>query len=150
MTSQPQHLDEQPPTGDLDPLVTDVMTTRLTGITPDAPVSTALRLMARTGVRHLPVMDGQQCLGVVVEADLVHYLARCGPLTSGASLLVGEITRTVQLLPCTARRSDAAWRMHADASDAVLITEDGRVLGILTATDLIRSLVSHGERGISA
>ncbi len=32
--------------------------------------------------------------------------------------------------------------MRADASDAVLVTDRGRLLGIVTATDLIRSLAA--------
>lgn len=139
MTVHPP-VDDPTPVVDVDPHVTELMTTRLVGITPDSPVSTALRLMARTGVRHLPVMDGHQCCGLVVEADLVQLLAQSGPLAPGLSRLVGDIKRTVQDLPGTARRSDAARRMLSDTSDAVLIIDDGRVLGIVTATDLIRSL----------
>jgi CBS domain-containing protein len=139
MPVHPQHLVASPRTAD-DPSVTEVMTTPLIGITHDAPVSTALRLMAGTGVRHLPVMDGQQCLGLVVEVDLVRCLAQGGPLASGMSLLVGEVSRPVRQLPVTARRSDAARRMQADASEAVLIIDHGRLQGIVTATDLIRSL----------
>ncbi|MCY7342559.1 MAG: CBS domain-containing protein [Pseudonocardia sp.] len=133
-------VDDQSPTADADPAVTELMTTRLVGITPDAPVSTALHLMARSGVRHLPVMDGQRCLGLVVEVDLVGVLARGGPLESGFSRLVGEITRTVHDLPVTARRSDVARHMQSDTSDAVLVIDHGQVLGIVTASDLIRSL----------
>ena len=50
-----------------DPPVTDIMSTHLLGITPDAEVATALRPMARTGVRHLLVMDGQKCRGMLAE-----------------------------------------------------------------------------------
>lgn len=130
--------------GSDDPPVTDVMTTHLVGITPDAPVSTALRLMARTGLHHLIVMDGQKCLGLLVEVDLVRCMAQgrsLGALTPGWSHVVGEIARPVEAMPVTARRSDAARRM-ANGADAVLVTRGARLLGIVTTSDLIRSLAA--------
>jgi predicted transcriptional regulator len=36
--------------------------------------------------------------------------------------------------------------MSADVSDAVLVTEHGRVLGIVTATDLVRLLARRDTR----
>ena len=133
-----------------DPLVTDVMTRRLVGITPESPISTALRVMADTGVRHLPVMDGQQCIGLVVEADLVRCLAQGGPLTSGMWHPVREITRSVEHLPIAAQRSDVARRMQANGADAVLVSDRGQVLGIVTATDLIRSLADSAQAAAPA
>ena len=133
--------------GSDDPPITDVMTTRLVGITPDAAVSTALRLMARTGLRHLLVMHGQKCLGMLLEVDLVRCMAQGGALaalTSGWSYVVGEITRPVEAIPVTARRSDAARRM-ANGAEAVLVTRGDCVLGIVTTSDLIRSLAAIPE-----
>jgi len=124
-----------------DPPVTDLMSTHLLGITPDAEVATALRLMAQTGLRHLLVMDSQKCLGMLAEIDLVRCMAQGGALTAGWSHVVGEIARPVEVMPITARRSDAAWRM-ANGADAVLVTRGDRLLGIVTASDLIRSLAA--------
>lgn len=126
-----------------DPPVTTVMSTQIIAITPDAPLATALRLMASTGVRHLPVVDGDRCLGIVSEADLVNCLARePSPLTAATQRPVWQLTRRVSPIPRSARRSDAARRMHTDGLDAVLVTDGGRLVGIVTATDLIRSLAA--------
>ena len=124
-----------------DPPVTDVMSTHLLGITPDAEVATALRLMARTGLRHLLVMDGQKCLGMLAEIDLVRCMAQGGALMPGWSHFVGGMARPVEAMPITARRSDAARRM-ADGADAVLVIRDDHLLGIVTTSDLIRSLAA--------
>ena len=133
--------------GSDDPPVTDVMSTHLVGVTPDAEVSTALSLMGRTGLRHLLVMHGQKCLGMLVEMDLVRCMAKGGALaalTPGWSYVVGEITRPVEAIPVTARRSDAARRM-ADGAEAVLVTRGDCVLGIVTTSDLVRSLAAIPE-----
>jgi CBS domain-containing protein len=50
----------------------------------------------------------------------------------------------VPALRLTDRRSAAAQQMHAAGTDAVLVTDGPRVLGIVTAVDLIRSLVPSG------
>ena len=57
MTTSPERLAAPPDSRDDDPLIGTVMTTRIVGITPDAPAATALTLMTSAGVRHLPVLD---------------------------------------------------------------------------------------------
>jgi CBS domain-containing protein len=98
MTTGPQHLAAPPESRDDDPLVSTLMAIPIVAITPDAPVTTALDLMAATAVRHLPVFEGHRCCGLVVEADRV---------------------------------------------DAVLVTDQHRLGGIVTASDLIRSLAGR-------
>jgi CBS domain-containing protein len=120
--------------GDDDPPVTSVMTAHLVAITPDAPLCTALRLMALRHVRHLPVLDEQRCIGVVGETDLVHAVAVGGPL------VVGPLARPVPMLPVTARRADTATAILAGDVDAALVVDGDRLVGIVTATDLVRSL----------
>ena len=105
-----------PETSDDDPRVTTVMTSRLVAVTMDTSVSTALLLMAREGVRHLPVMQGRACVGLVLESDLVRCLAETGPLTAAAGLHVGEFARSTAPLPTSARRSEAAQRMMTECS----------------------------------
>jgi CBS domain-containing protein len=55
---------------------------------------------------------------------------------------VEELTRPVEPLPMTARRSDAARRMQAEHADVVLVVDGARLVGIVTATDIVRSLAS--------
>jgi predicted transcriptional regulator len=142
MPTQLQRLAASPETGDDDPRVTTVMTSRLVAVTMDTSVSTALLLMAREGVRHLPVMQGQACVGLVLESDLVRCLAETGPLTAAAGLHVGEFARSTAPLPTSARRSEAARRMVTECSDAVLVAGHDQLLGIVTASDLVRSLAA--------
>lgn len=126
---------------DDDPVVTTVMTPDPMTVAAEARVVTALHLMATAGVRHLPVIERERCVGLVVETDLVRCLAE-GSTTWGrpTTRRVGELRRPPRELPPTARASDAARQMAWDASDAVLVTEQGRILGIVTATDLVRML----------
>ena len=130
-----------PEVHDSDPPVTTVMTRDVVVVAAEARVPTAMQLMASRGVRHMPVVDRGQCVGMLVEADLIRHLARApGPLNAAVTVTVGELRRPSREIPPTARISEAAHQMSLDVSDAVLVIDQGRVLGIVTATDLVRML----------
>jgi CBS-domain-containing membrane protein len=66
-----------PPTAGSSPrLVSDVMTRRVVTILTDSEVSQAARLMIEAEVKRLPVMDGDQLVGIVSRRDLVKVIAR--------------------------------------------------------------------------
>jgi CBS domain-containing protein len=134
-------LDAPPEALDDDPLLVSVMTRDVVAIDCEARLPTALHVMATTGTRHLPVVDRGRCLGVLVETDLIRRLTEGSrPFLTAAALTLRQLHRPAVELPPTARVSDAARCMSADVSDAVLVTDHGRVLGIVTATDLVRLL----------
>jgi len=54
-----------------DTLVREVMTDNLITITPDATVADCMNLMTGNRVRHLPVMENNQLVGVVSIGDVV-------------------------------------------------------------------------------
>jgi CBS domain-containing protein len=124
---------------DDDPLITVIMTADPVRLESTARLPTALHLMASTGVRHLPVMRGERCLGLVVEADLIRRLAGApGRSASTAPPSLGELVHPGEVVLPTARVSEAAHRMHSSGSDVVLVANSAALLGIVTATDLIR------------
>lgn len=126
---------------DDDPRVSSVMSRDVVAIDAEAWLSTALQVMATMGIRHLPVVDRGRCVGVLVEGDLVRCLAQdARPFGAGVMATVRHLCRPAPEMPPIARVSDAARQMSADVSDVVLVTEHGRVLGIVTATDLVRLL----------
>lgn len=68
-------------TGDAEPFsqerrVEDVMTRDLITVGPDADHSEAARIMERTGVKRLPVVDGGNLRGVVSRADILRAFTR--------------------------------------------------------------------------
>jgi CBS domain-containing protein len=138
-----------PETLDDDPPVTGLLSPHLVGITPDSSLSTGLRLTATTGFRHLPVLDGQRCVGMVTETDLARFVAD-GAGTGGlraAAVRVADLMRTAPTIPASGRRSHAALSMRTERGDAVLVTDRGRLVGIVTGTDLVRSLAGFPAAG---
>ncbi|MFC4943213.1 HPP family protein [Pseudonocardia sp. GCM10023141] len=130
---------------DTDPQLSTLMTHPLIGITPDSRIDVAWKQMTRHEVRHLPVMTDGGCSGLVLESDVVRCIAERSLLGDHSRpATAGELCRVVPTLRLTDRRSTAAQQMHADGIDAVLVTDGPRVLGIVTAVDLIRSLALTG------
>jgi CBS domain-containing protein len=137
MPIPPARLDAPPETLDNDPTLASLMTHRLVGITPDADVRVALQLLATSGVRHLPVLTDGRCLGLVREHDVVRHLAGPDALLPTP---VARLCRPAPVLGMSDRRSTAAAQMQAEGTDAILVVEHARLVGIVTATDLVRSL----------
>ena len=57
----------------LDKLVREVMTAPAITVTSDTPILSALSLMSRRRIRHLPVADGDRLTGFVSIGDLVKF-----------------------------------------------------------------------------
>ena len=57
----------------LDWTVQKVMTTPAITVTPDVPVLSALSMMSKRRIRHLPVVEGERLIGIVSIGDLVAW-----------------------------------------------------------------------------
>jgi CBS domain-containing protein len=57
-----------------DTLVADIMTHGVVTVTPSHTVDECMKLMTELRVRHLPVTEGSQIVGVVSLGDLVKYV----------------------------------------------------------------------------
>jgi acetoin utilization protein AcuB len=129
-------------------LIRDWMTSTPIVIKAKESVTTAQDLMRRLRIRHLPVVEGDALVGMLTDRDVRTVLP--SPATS---LAAGEIRFLLDRLtvdkvmthPVVTVRPDDAL---ADAVRLVLekrigalpVTERGRLVGIITETDLLRAL----------
>jgi CBS-domain-containing membrane protein len=119
-----------------------VMTPDVLGIVPSAPLEVALRMMVEAGVRHLPVVDRDRCVGLLHESDLLWRLWSTAATTPPK---VGAVARTpVVTVTATDDVRTIAQRMVDAATDAAVVVDGDRggrlIVGIVTATDLLRRL----------
>jgi CBS domain-containing protein len=143
-------LNAPPEIVDDDPRLSTLMTRRLVAITPDSGAHVALNLMASAKVRHLPVLDDGVYVGMVVEPDLVLAVAEGELQRPGAPLTVASLCRRAAMLHAHDRRSLAATMMSETGIDAVLVVEGETLVGLVTATDLVRSLAGGpGVKGVA-
>jgi signal-transduction protein with cAMP-binding, CBS, and nucleotidyltransferase domain len=64
-------------------LVQDIMTSSLITVTPRHNVEECMRTMTENRIRHLPVVDGDQVVGVVSIGDLVNWIITAHEETIG-------------------------------------------------------------------
>lgn len=131
--------------------VRELMNRNLVTIAESSSCREAIARMHRARVRHLPVLsDGGALVGVVTDRDLRHYLFRpdvCKDIgaTSIEVLLkavtVDEImSAPVLTVDAADEVTDAARMMLEDKVGSLPVTEGGRLVGIITETDLLREI----------
>jgi CBS domain-containing protein len=126
--------------------VRDRMTRPVATVHPEAPVTSAADLMRRRLLRHLPVVDRRERLvGIVTDRDLRQVVFR--PALRDRLRNVGELLRTltvsdimtreVIIVKPGARIDEASRLMHEHKVGALPVVERGRLVGIITETDIL-------------
>jgi CBS domain-containing protein len=121
-------------------LVRDCMSAHPVTLRPEADLRIALDLMRTHQFHHLPVVDPQGAIvGILAERDLLmaalHY--------SSGTVDVARVMhrQVVTVTPDTPLR-EAASTMVRRAIGALPVVSAGRVIGVITETDLFRALVT--------
>jgi acetoin utilization protein AcuB len=118
------------------PIVADVMSKPVLAAAPSTTVGEARRLMREAWIRHLPVVEGDLLVGIVSDRDLAAAL--------GDEVSLGAVmTRTVFVAFPEMPLRAAARLLVERRFDALPVLEGRRLVGILSAVDLMRVL---GER----
>jgi len=124
----------------------DVMSAPTVSIAPTASAATAWSLMMQTGLRHLVVATEEGCVGVVDDRTVFAEWPM-GPLALRRHT-VRELVRprTTCVRPDTDLRV-VARAMVTDSVDAVpVVTDSGRLIGIVTGSDVARAVATYGVR----
>ncbi len=121
----------------------DVMTPGSVSVTETDTVAAAWELLAAGDFHHLPVVRGERCVGVLDDRTLLrawrpggYGRARrpVGELLGPSCLIVGPS------LPI----GEVADQFCAERVDAAPVVDgDGRLLGVVTAWDLVHVLAAH-------
>jgi acetoin utilization protein AcuB len=132
-------------------LVRDWMTRRPVTVRPSTSVLEARRLLSRHGVRHLPVAEGDDLVGLLSSRDLqVRDDTLLQALSGLQSDLVSGMYRPVDTVmtrtPLVARPGDsvtaAASTMVTMRIGALPVVEGLRLVGILSLVDCVRALLA--------
>lgn len=131
--------------------VRDLMSRQVVTITESDSCKEAVARMHRARVRHLPVVSSEGTLvGVVTDRDLRHHLfsprmyKELGTIPVDMLLKavpVSEIMSTpVISVKADDELMDAAELMLEDKVGSLPVVDQGRVVGIVTETDLLRQI----------
>jgi CBS domain-containing protein len=131
--------------------VRDLMSLKVATVARKDTVEIADGMMTMGRIRHLPVLDGSEVVGVLSQRDLFRSVM-------GAALAYGmgrpqEILRTLEVgdvmtVPAVtigpeAPVQEAARAMEEKRIGCLPVIERGRLVGILTDTDILRYATSH-------
>jgi acetoin utilization protein AcuB len=126
--------------------VRDIMSEQIVTISSDDSLSTVEDIMTLGGVRHMPVVRGGLLVGVVSERDLLRAslsnLSEFGNEERRAFLQVVEIKRVMSEPPVVidpdASVEEAALVMAECKIGCLPVLQNGRLVGMLTETDVLR------------
>lgn len=121
----------------------EIMSTDVVTIGPDETASTAWSLMNRKRIRHLLVTEDGRLVGVISDRDLGG--AGGGALRRGKTVRDLMTTRTASAKPTTTLRQ-AANLMRGRLIGSLPVLENGRIVGIVTATDVLEELGRGSSR----
>lgn len=130
-------------------LVRDVMQAHPVSATPETRLREIERLLQRRGFRHLPVLDGGKLVGIISDRDVKQAMTSAALGADGGErerllggLTAGQVmTRRVTTIGPTGGVEEAARLMATRKISALPVTEDDRLLGIVTETDVLQLFV---------
>ena len=109
------------------------------------PVSIAQKTMRERGIRHLPVLDGPQIVGILSERDIL--LVESFPGVNPTDLRVEEAMapNPYEVTPDAPLAEVVATLLERRIGSAIVV-EDARVTGVFTTVDALRALADLLEK----
>jgi acetoin utilization protein AcuB len=123
--------------------VAEVMTTNVQTIAPEAPAADAWELMRRKGIHHLVVISGSTVSGVLSDRDAG---GRSGATIRAGSCVSDLMTTSVVTVDPETTIRRTANLMRGRTIGCVPVVDRGRLVGILTVSDLLELLGRGGDR----
>lgn len=131
-------------------LISEIMTVQPVTVSTDTPLPDVYRLVKERSINHIPVVDGEKLVGIISRTDLERVSFVNDPNSENVVEAMWDFLRTENLMT----RSIITIGKHETVRDAAEIFKDGRihalpvvdrgkVVGIVTTTDLIRYLLEN-------
>ncbi|GAB4566733.1 MAG: hypothetical protein Kow0047_18350 [Anaerolineae bacterium] len=129
--------------------VADIMTPNPVTVTPTNAIGTAISLMRAGGFRRLPVVENGRLVGIVTARDL--RLASNAPVAVREQWYDNYILQHIAVSTCMTPNpvtitsdspvSEAARLMRDHKISGLPVVDEGRLVGIVTETDLLNYLI---------
>lgn len=151
-------------------LVSELMTREVATVRTDTSVNDVARLMSQKGVSGVPVLDAQdQVVGIVTELDLIVRNGRLeipaflqifdfvlplelpGHLRDHLRHMLGTraedvMTKDIHTVAPTTTVEDLVHQMVSRRANPVPVIEQGRLVGIVSRSDLVRMMATDIAR----
>ncbi len=134
-------------------LVKESMTSPVTSISSDTSLSEARKIMTAKNIRRLPVVDNDALVGIVSFTDVLQ--AKLAKSTTMDILDLSQQVLTMQVadvmskqvisIEQTATIAEVAAIMLEKKISGVPVTDNGKLVGMITESDLFRLLAIEGR-----
>jgi CBS domain-containing protein len=118
-----------------EPLIESIMRRTVVTTTPNELLATTHAVMEREGVHQLPVLENGALVGILSERDLHAHTGYLERTKVDAAMTWNPIT----VSPAATARH-AAHLLIEQSINALPVVEDGRLVGIVSRTDLLQLL----------
>lgn len=131
-------------------LVSEVMKSPVVTVKRGDKLMDLVNLSRRQGIRHLPVVEGEKLVGIISDRNLrenTHQLRLFSLLMEVAASLEKAVAETIMVREVITTTpdtplSEAARVMRERKIGCLPVVEHGKVVGIVTESDLISHLAS--------
>lgn len=113
-------------------------------VTPTAPVTEALKLLAERGVGALLVMEGEQIVGIVSERDYTRKVELMGR-SAGDTLVRDIMTSSVMCIGPGHSNEQCMALMTEHRLRHLPVVEDGKLIGLISIGDLVKDIISEQQ-----
>jgi predicted transcriptional regulator len=115
----------------------DIIHEEVTGVEKSDPISKAVKLMLEKGYSQLPVFDKGQLVGGITEKTVLEQILKSNDVSKLSSMPVESVMESS--FPCIDIETPLqVVSTLLQYSSAVLVTERGRIKGIITKADLLK------------
>ena len=127
-------------------IVGEVMAKNAITIKKSDTLEKALTTMAKNCIRHLPVMEKQQILGIITESDIrgaflsEHKVSKDGKATDldpKKAKVSSFMTKELMIVSPETNIEDAALTLYRNKIGALPVMADGKLVGIISIMDML-------------
>lgn len=127
--------------------IQDVMTSQPHTIGRDQKLALAHAMMRKHGIRHLPVLEHGELVGLVTERDL-YFLETIAGVDLAQDIVDDAMSPDTYAVGPDEPLEHVAAEMFERKLGSAVVVERGRVIGIFTVTDALRLLAGKGRRRV--
>jgi CBS domain-containing membrane protein len=133
-----------------DKTVGEVMTSDLITLKLDDTLRLADDLMNLAHLRHFPVLDGDQVVGVINQPDLLHASMASlirrrhdAPRQALGAVAIKQVMKPAVTVSADTTIHEAARMIVEREIECLLVLKEQKLIGLVTRTDLLRELAKE-------
>ena len=117
-------------------LVKEAMTKKVIVINPDTTIKDAAKIMSQYRVGSIVVLEDEKLVGIITELDIIWKVV-AGELDPKTTLVRDVMSKNVVTINADQTLEDATDVMVENKIKKLPVIEGNKIIGIITATDII-------------